>query len=121
MARAGGWRYEPAEPSRDRIAAAALALFLGSFGIHKFYLGRTFQGVFYLLFFWTGIPALIAWIEAIVYLTMSDESWALRYGGPVRRSNGAVVGCLLVVALLPLLGLAWFIGVIAVSGFLNPL
>ncbi|MGO2101380.1 TM2 domain-containing protein [Vagococcus salmoninarum] len=42
-----------------------VALFLGGFGIHKFMVGQTGAGVMYLLFCWTGIPALIAFFSAI--------------------------------------------------------
>jgi TM2 domain-containing membrane protein YozV len=48
--------------------------------VHKFYLGRTGSGILYLLFFWTFIPALVAFVEAIVYITMSDEAFAEKYG-----------------------------------------
>ncbi|HEX4735949.1 MAG TPA: TM2 domain-containing protein [Allosphingosinicella sp.] len=65
---------------RSRIAAALFALFLGGFGVHKFYLGRTGQGIVYLLFCWTLLPAIIAFIEGIVYLVMSDEEFAAKYG-----------------------------------------
>ncbi len=65
---------------KSRVAAALLAFFLGGFGIHKFYLGRVGQGFLYLIFFWTLIPAIIAFIEFIIYLTMSDEAFAAKYG-----------------------------------------
>jgi TM2 domain-containing membrane protein YozV len=48
---------------RDEVAGILLALFLGSFGAHHFYLRRTGLGVLYLLFFWTGIPGFIGFIE----------------------------------------------------------
>lgn len=60
--------------------AIILALFLGGFGAHKFYLGRVAAGVLYLIFFWTFIPAIIAFIEMIIYITMSDEAFAAKYG-----------------------------------------
>ena len=44
--------------------ALLLALFLGGIGVHKFYMGQTGAGIIYLLFCWTGIPALIALFEA---------------------------------------------------------
>lgn len=66
---------------KSKIAAALFAFFLGGFGAHKFYLGQTGKGVLYLLFFWTFIPALIALIESILFLTMKDEVFNVRYGG----------------------------------------
>ena len=44
---------------KNKIVAALLALFLGGFGVHKFYLKRIGTGVIYILFFWTFIPSLI--------------------------------------------------------------
>jgi hypothetical protein len=79
---------QPAYPSRqgpypsggkNRLLAALFAIFLGGFGIHKFYLGRIGAGIIYLLFFWTFLPMVIGFIEGIVYLTMSDESFAAKY------------------------------------------
>jgi TM2 domain-containing membrane protein YozV len=64
---------------KDKTTAALLALFLGGIGVHKFYLGRGGQGIFYLLFFWTFIPAVIAFIEAIVLFTMSQADFNLKY------------------------------------------
>jgi TM2 domain-containing membrane protein YozV len=72
---------------KSKVAAALLAFFLGDFGIHKFYLGKTGQGIIYLtlsvLFCWTiVIPfviAIICWIEGIVYLTMDDKEFAKKY------------------------------------------
>jgi hypothetical protein len=65
---------------RNRIVAALLALFLGGFGIHQFYLGRTGTGFLYLIFFWTIVPAILALIDGIRYLLMTDEDFAARYG-----------------------------------------
>jgi TM2 domain-containing membrane protein YozV len=73
-------RAPGAAGTKSRIAAAILAFFLGGLGIHKFYLGRPVWGILYLLFFWTFIPAIIAFIEFIVYLCMSDEAFAAKYG-----------------------------------------
>lgn len=66
---------------KSKLVAALLAFFLGGFGIHKFYLGRIGWGIVYLLFFWTFIPAIIAFIEFILYLVMSDEEFNRKYGG----------------------------------------
>ncbi len=65
---------------KSRIVAALLAFFLGGFGIHKFYLGKTGLGVLYLVFFWTFIPAIVAFLEFILLLIMSDEEFNRKYG-----------------------------------------
>ncbi len=65
---------------RNRVVAALLAILLGGIGIHKFYLGSTGWGIVYLLFFWTLIPAFVALIEGIIYLTMTDEAFQEKYG-----------------------------------------
>ncbi|WP_027849784.1 TM2 domain-containing protein [Marinospirillum minutulum] len=65
---------------KSKVAAALLAFFLGGFGVHKFYLGQVGLGILYLVFFWTFIPAIIAFIEFIIFLTMSDETFNQKYG-----------------------------------------
>lgn len=65
---------------KSRIAAIVLAWFLGGFGIHKFYLGRIGWGIIYLLLCWTFIPAIVAVVEGLVYIFMSDEEFARKYG-----------------------------------------
>ena len=69
-----------ASNGKSRIAAAFFAFFLGAIGGHKFYLGQVGLGILYLLFFWTFIPALVAFIEFILLLTMSDEKFNQKYG-----------------------------------------
>src|ERR1700735_1036201 len=48
---------------RDEVVGILLALFLGTFGIHHFYLRRTGLGVLYCCFFWTGITAILGFLE----------------------------------------------------------
>ena len=58
------WFYAEYEQARkDEIIGVLLALFLGGFGIHQFYLHRNNLGIVYLLLSWTGIPAILGWIE----------------------------------------------------------
>ncbi|MPW42175.1 hypothetical protein A6M14_11325 [Acinetobacter sp. Ac_877] len=65
---------------KSKIIAAVLAFFLGGFGVHKFYLGQIGWGIVYLLFCWTFIPSIVAFIEFIIYLCTSDEDFAKKYG-----------------------------------------
>ncbi len=69
-----------AENGRSRLVAILLAFFLGWFGAHKFYLGQVGWGIVYLLFCWTFIPAVVAFIEAIILLVMSDHEFNSKYG-----------------------------------------
>ena len=75
-----GGPYYPAKPDKDRLTAGLLALFLGGIGVHKFYLGQGGMGALYLLFSWTMIPAIIALIEGIQYLSMSEQEFQQRFG-----------------------------------------
>ena len=71
----------PVAPNgKSRIATVLFAFFLGGLGGHKFYLGQVGMGILYLLFCWTLIPALVAFIESILFLTMSDEVFNQKYG-----------------------------------------
>ena len=59
----------------NKLAYVLLTFFLGGIGIHKFYSGHIFLGILYLLFCWTGIPSLIAFIEFIIAIcTSADEN-----------------------------------------------
>ncbi len=62
----------PAWPLKSKLVAGLLAIFLGGLGIHKFYLGKVGAGIVYLLFCWTYIPAIVGFIEGIVYLASND-------------------------------------------------
>ncbi len=75
----GNPAINPAWPIKSKTTAGILALLLGSFGIHKFYLGKAGMGVLYLLFCWTYIPGIIAFIEGIQYLTANDENFQLKH------------------------------------------
>ena len=65
--------------SRDRVTAGLLAILLGSFGAHRFYLGHIGLGFLYLIFFWTWIPGIAGLIEGIIYFTLSDDEFKTRY------------------------------------------
>jgi len=69
---------------RNKITAGILGLFLGGWGIHKFYLGENGAGILYIVISTIGlfcffipniILGIIILIESIQYLTMSDEEF----------------------------------------------
>ena len=64
---------------KNRKLAVILAIALGGFGAHKFYLGKNLWGIIYLLFCWTGIPTIISLIEGILFLMESDLSFNKKY------------------------------------------
>lgn len=67
------------EAPKSKLVAGVLGILLGSLGAHKFYLGQIGLGILYVVFSWTGIPALIGLIEGIIYLISSDKKWAERF------------------------------------------
>lgn len=75
-------KYSPvigSKSKKNKYAAAFLAIFFGSFGLHKFYLGKVLWGLIYLLFFWAFVPMVLGIIEGIMYLSMSAKSFELKY------------------------------------------
>jgi len=56
------------DKKKSSLIAIVLAVLLGSFGFHKFYQGKVFWGIVYILFCWTGIPTIWSWIEAITMI-----------------------------------------------------
>ena len=52
-----------------------LALAGGAIGLQEFYMERWVLGVLAVLFCWTGIPALVAVIEAFVWLFKGEEKF----------------------------------------------
>ena len=63
-----------------KVVSGIFAILLGVFGIHKFYLGYTKEGIIHLLLgLLCGIGGLIGLIEGIIYLTKSDEEFYQTY------------------------------------------
>lgn len=74
--------------SKDKTTAALLAFFLGGLGIHKFYLGKTGAALtmllislfgWILLFLPNIVIGIIAFVEFIIYLTMTEEEFQRKY------------------------------------------
>lgn len=75
----------PAKPAKEKLVAGLLGIFLGAFGIHKFYLGYKKPAVIMLLVslltFGIGasVMSIIGLIEGILYLVKSDEEFDATY------------------------------------------
>jgi TM2 domain-containing membrane protein YozV len=48
---------------KDEVVGVLLALFLGTFGAHHFYLRRIGLGILYVVFSFTGIPTIVSLVE----------------------------------------------------------
>lgn len=70
----------------DQIVAGLLAILLGGLGVHKFYQGNMRNGLLYLCFFWTAIPAILGLIEGILILLADEEEYQRTY------ADGSILG-----------------------------
>jgi TM2 domain-containing membrane protein YozV len=64
-----------------KLTAGLCGILVGGFGVHKFILGYTTEGVIQIVltFITCGIGAIIGTIEGIIYLTKSDEDFVRTY------------------------------------------
>lgn len=101
---------------KSRVAAAALAIFAGIFGGHRFYLGQ-WWGIFYLLFCWTYIPWLVSLIEGIVFLATSQHKWNEKYNQGI--SAGSEKGTVVVVlaCIFPAIAVIGILAAIAIPAY----
>ena len=97
---------------KSKVTAGLLAIFLGNLGIHRFYLGQ-WWGIFYLLFFWTLIPGLIAFIEGIVFLAGDQNNWDDKYNDGESSGGGENSAVLIIVAIVAVFVVIAIIGILA--------
>ena len=79
---------------KNKTTAAILAFFLGVIGVNPFYLGQGGLGLHYLIFRWTFIPAITAFVNFIIFQTMVENKFNTKYNlcsvlNPTRRFNTA--------------------------------
>jgi TM2 domain-containing membrane protein YozV len=69
------------EQTDKKLIAGLLGIFLGAFGVHKFYLGYTKEGIIQIVIFVVtcGIGGILGLIEGILYLTKSDAEFVSTY------------------------------------------
>lgn len=68
------------EYGKSKVIAILLALFLGRYGIHKFYLGKPGWGFVYLIFSRFDFMMFLSICDAFVYLFMNQDKWLKEYG-----------------------------------------
>ena len=69
-------------PGADKkIVAGICAILVGGFGVHKFILGYTTEGIIQLVItlLTCGAGSIIGIIEGVIYLTKSDEDFVRTY------------------------------------------
>jgi TM2 domain-containing membrane protein YozV len=66
---------------RDEVVGILLALFLGAFGVHHFYLRRNGLGILYICFCWTGITSILGVIECFFMPARVREFNAIQAAG----------------------------------------
>ncbi|MCB0549264.1 MAG: NINE protein [Phaeodactylibacter sp.] len=70
---------------KEKNVAGILALFLGGLGVHRFYLGQTGLGIFYLIFFWFPVMWIVGLIDAIAFFSMDQEVFDRKYNRQYER------------------------------------
>lgn len=95
---------------KSKVVAGLLALLLGGLGVHRFYLGQ-WWGVVYLLLCWTGLPALVAIVEGIVFLCSDQKNWDARHNGG-RPSSNSAAGVVAAAVIAAFVGIA-VVGILA--------
>jgi TM2 domain-containing membrane protein YozV len=65
----------------NKVIYVVLCFFLGWIGVHKFYSNQLLQGMLHLVFFWTGIPYIIAIISGIItiFFKKADDNGLISF------------------------------------------
>ncbi|MBI3897598.1 MAG: pilin [Gammaproteobacteria bacterium] len=100
-----GVRQKGAGGAVSKVALLLITFFFGGWGLHKFYLRKPVQGVFYVLFCWTFIPGLIALVEFIVYACTSEEALNEKYQTASSGVMIAVIGVVVMFVFIAILGI----------------
>lgn len=64
--------------------AIVIAIILGTIGLQHFYVKQTALGVLGVLFCWTGIPAIVALVQAAVWLFKGEDWFNAKYNSKAK-------------------------------------
>lgn len=78
---------------KNKTTTTLLALFLGIFGIHRFYLNQIGFGILYILLSWTCISVFIGVIDALIFAFMSEEKFNSKYNTINKTTTKYCSGC----------------------------
>ena len=72
------WKQQGAD---KKMVAGICGILLGGFGVHKFILGYTTEGIIQIVIsvVTCGVGGIIGIVEGIIYLTKSDEEFVRTY------------------------------------------
>lgn len=98
----------------SKTALVLITFFLGGIGGHRFYQKKYLLGALYLLFCWTGIPGIVAFVEFIIYLTRSEQELQQRY--PETSTAGVVVAIVISFVMIAIIGI---LAAIAIPQFVS--
>jgi type II secretory pathway pseudopilin PulG len=97
---------------KSKVVAGLLAIFLGFFGAHRFYLGQ-WVGLIYLFLGLLAWP--VALVEGIVFLLTPKDRWERKYGNVVSSGSGALIA----VAVLVFIAVLGILAAIAVPAYVD--
>lgn len=72
---------QPSQQENKKVLAGIMGILFGGFGIHKFILGYTKEGILQILITLVtcGAGSLVGFIEGIIYLTKTDQEFYQTY------------------------------------------
>ena len=70
---------------KDKVVALLITFFFGWAGGQYFYYGNYVAGIINLLFCWTLIPSIWAFIYFFILLGMSDQTFNEKYNNPYKK------------------------------------
>ncbi len=98
-----------ASENKSLIGTILLTYFLGSIGVHYFYLGKVLKGVLYLIFSWTSIPYILSCISLIGLTTSNIEKLNAKYSVKFTDCEKGLKILFLILTIATIIGLLYLL------------